>query len=78
MFSNSIKIIISRHYLYVLRIGSSIQLLVVHRLYRDDEEKDRDREVEDDKTKAYYIEYNSREASCICVANKSIQHTIQF
>jgi hypothetical protein len=76
--STSFKIVISRHYLHASRLGSLLQSLVVHRLYRDDKKRDKNREVEDDKTRAHYIRYNSKEAFYVCATSKSTLHRIQL
>jgi hypothetical protein len=56
----SFKIVISRHYLYVLRLDSLLQSFVVLRLYRNDEEENKDKEVEDNETRAHCIKYSSK------------------
>jgi len=78
VFSTSFKIVISRHYLYASRLGSLLQSLVVHRLYRDDKKRDRNKEVEDDKTRAHYIRYSSKKAFYVCATSKSTLHRIQL
>ncbi len=76
MSSISFKIVISRHYSHASRLDSSSQSSIVHRLYRDDEEEDRDREVEDDEARANCKEYSSKRAFYVCAISKSTLHRI--